>query len=274
VALGILVAPCLSLIVVPFAFTRRGRGEGTAARGPADGGADSEFTLSHGGGFAAAVLLIMLSEQTFLNAGPLLIHASSGAALAGYVFNILMIARAPIQLFQAVQTSLLPHLTKLRSDGTKEDDETFRASIRVTIRAVAGFAALVTLAMLLAGPELMHIAFGKKFDYPRSDLVIVSIGMGIYLAAGTLNQAALAQGQVRRAAACWVACGVAFVVWCLLPVMDEVRRVEVGYLGGAALLCALLYLIYRRPAPRSEDVVEPGSPRELEVQIASGDEAG
>jgi O-antigen/teichoic acid export membrane protein len=274
VALGILVAPCLSLIVVPFAFTRRSRAEVAAATGTAKDGGESEFTLAHGGGFAAAVLLIMLSEQTFLNAGPLLIHASSGAALAGFVFNILMIARAPIQLFQAVQTSLLPHLTKLRSDGTKEDDETFRASIRVTIRAVASFAALVTLAMLLAGPELMHIAFGKKFDYPRSDLVIVSIGMGIYLSAGTLNQAALAQGQVRRAAACWVACGVVFVVWCLLPVMEEVRRVEVGYLGGATLLCALLYVIYRRPAPRAEDLVEPGSPRELEVQIASGDEAG
>ena len=274
VALGILVAPCLSLIVVPFAFTRRSRAEAAAATGPAEDGGESEFTLAHGGGFAAAVLLIMLSEQTFLNAGPLLVHASSGAALAGFVFNILMIARAPIQLFQAVQTSLLPHLTKLQSAGSKEDDDTFSASIRVTIMAVAGFAALVTLAMLVAGPTLMHIAFGKKFDYPRSDLVIVSIGMGIYLSAGTLNQAALAQGQVRRAAACWVACGLAFVVWCLLPIGDEVRRVEVGYLGGAALLCGLLYLIYRRPAPRAEDVVEPGSPRELEVQIASGDEAG
>jgi O-antigen/teichoic acid export membrane protein len=274
VALGILVAPCLSLIVVPFAFTRRSRAVAAAAAAPADESGESEFTLAHGGGFAAAVLLIMLSEQTFLNAGPLLIHASSGAALAGFVFNILMIARAPIQLFQAVQTSLLPHLTKLQSDGSKEDEDTFSASIAVTIKAVAGFAAIVTLAMLLAGPALMHIAFGNKFDYPRGDLVIVSIGMGIYLSAGTLNQAALAQGQVRRAAACWVACGIAFVVWCLMPIMEEVRRVEVGYLGGATLLCALLYLIYRRPAPRDEDKVEPGSPRELEVQIASGDEAG
>jgi O-antigen/teichoic acid export membrane protein len=274
VALGILVAPCLSLVVVPFAFTRRARAEAAAAAGPAEDLAESEFTLSHGGGFAAAVLLIMLSEQTFLNAGPLLIHATSGAALAGFIFNILMIARAPIQLFQAVQTSLLPHLTKLQSGASAEDDDTFRASIRVTIIAVAGFAALVTLAMLVAGPKLMQIAFGDKFDYPRGDLVIVSIGMGIYLSAGTLNQAALAQGQVRRAAACWVVCGLAFVAWCLLPIMSETRRVEVGYLGGAALLCLLLYLIYRRPRPRAEDIVEPGSPHELEVQLASGDEAG
>jgi O-antigen/teichoic acid export membrane protein len=72
----------------------------------------SEFTLARGGRFAAAVFLIMLSEQTFLNAGPLLVNAPAGAAAAGYIFNVLMIARAPLQLFQAVSTSLLPHLTR------------------------------------------------------------------------------------------------------------------------------------------------------------------
>ena len=72
----------------------------------------------------------MLSEQTFLNAGPLLVKATAGAAAAGFIFNILMIARAPLQLFQAVSTSLLPHLTRLRAEG--EDDD-FRASVTVTI---------------------------------------------------------------------------------------------------------------------------------------------
>ena len=44
----------------------------------------------------------------------------------------------------------------------------------------------------LAGPELMQIAFGKKFTYDRLGLLIVTAGMGFYLASGTLNQAALA----------------------------------------------------------------------------------
>jgi O-antigen/teichoic acid export membrane protein len=185
-----------------------------------------------------------------------------------------MIARAPIQLFQAVQTSLLPHLTKLRSSGTAGDDETFRESVRVTILAIAGFAALIAAGMLLAGPTLMHIAFGRKFDYERLDLLIVTAGMGIYLSAATLNQAALAQGQARRAAACWLLCAAAFVAWCLAPVLSEVRRVEIGYLGGAALLCALLYWVYRAPKPRAEDIMAPGSPEELEARIAAADEAG
>ena len=82
---------------------------------------EPEFTLARGTGFAAAVLLVMLCEQTFLNAGPLLVKATDGrrggAALAGFAFNVLLIARAPLQLFQAVQTSILPHLTRLRAGG-------------------------------------------------------------------------------------------------------------------------------------------------------------
>ena len=54
---------------------------------------------------------------------------------------------------------------------------------------------------------------------------------------------------MRRAAVCWFSCALVFVAWCLVPVVDdEFLRVEIGYLGGAAVLCTLLYLIYRRPA--------------------------
>jgi O-antigen/teichoic acid export membrane protein len=288
VALGIVAAPTLSLMVVPFAFLRRFGGaattgaaagdapEGTPAErrpeGASAGDAPAEFTLASGGRFAAAVFLIMLSEQTFLNAGPLLVNASAGAAAAGYIFNVLMIARAPLQLFQAVSTSLLPHLTRLGSQGDEVD---FRASVRVTILAIAGFAGMVALAMLIAGPHLMQIAFGKKHSYERADLVVVSIGMGLYLSAATLNQAALAKGQVRRASMCWIGCAVLFVIWTLVPLVDnDFHRVEIGYLGAATALCALLYWLYRQPLTVREERVKPGSTEEMELQLASADEAG
>ena len=299
VALGIAAAPTLSLIVVPFAFLRRfgsrrrrpagvprelrARRPSTPERpsasprgspsGPPRAGAPTdEFTFARGGRFAAAVFLIMLSEQTFLNAGVLLTNATADAAAAGFVFNILMIARAPLQLFQAVQTSLLPHLTTL---GSRGDEKDFRASIRVTLVAIAGFAALVALAMLIAGPHIMQIAFGKNHTYDRADLVTVAVGMGLYLSAATLNQAALARGQVRRASFCWIGCAVAFVVWTVVPIVSsEVTRVVVGYLGAAALLCSLLYWLYSQPLLRREERVEPGSPEEVELQLASADEAG
>lgn len=285
VAMGIVAAPTLSLVVVPFAFFRRFGGQAAAGDGPegtpgesrpegaspADAPTD-EFTLARGGRFAAGVFLIMLSEQTFLNAGPLLVNATAGAATAGYVFNILMIARAPLQLFQAVQTSLLPHLTTLGSRGEEQD---FRASIRVTLLAIAGFAGLVALAMAIAGPHLMQIAFGKKHDYNRTDLVVVSIGMGLYLSAATLNQAALARGQVRRASFCWLGCAITFIVWMALPIVSsDVTRVVIGYLGAATLLCSLLYWLYRSPLEAKDVPVKPGSTEEMELQLASGDEAG
>ena len=139
VALGIAAAPIVSLAVVPWALgpaaARRSRAV-DGGRPTADG--DAEFTLAHGSGFAVAVLLIMLSEQTFLNAGPLLVKAtegSRGAALAGFTFNVLLIARAPLQLFQAVQTSILPHLTRLRASG---ETDPFRRSVNLTLMAIAG----------------------------------------------------------------------------------------------------------------------------------------
>ena len=286
VAMGIVAAPTLSLIVVPFAFLRRFGGTAAAGGGPegtpgerrpdgpspGDTAPTDEFTLARGGRFAGGVFLIMLSEQTFMNAGIILTNASAGAAAAGYIFNILMIARAPLQLFQAVQTSLLPHLTRLGSQGDEAD---FRDSIRVTILAIAGFSAIVALAMLVAGPHLMQIAFGNKHSYQRLGLVIVSIGMGLYLSAATLNQAALAKGQVRRASYCWMSCAVLFVIWVAVPIVpNEFHRVEFGYLGAAALLCSLLYWLYRQPLTTREARIKPGSTEEMELQLASADEAG
>ena len=76
--------PLLSLDGRP-ARLRGPRGARAARPGAAaHAGIRGPSSLSRqGGGFAAAVLLIMVSEQTLLNAGPLLVRASEGAAAAG-----------------------------------------------------------------------------------------------------------------------------------------------------------------------------------------------
>jgi len=254
VALGMVAAPFMSLMVVPAAL-RRGIGgpriddpdEGREldAAAQAEPAKEAEFTLAHGSGFAASVLLVMLAEQTFLNAGPLVVKATEGgSALAGFAFNVLLIARAPLQLFQAVQTSILPHLTSAQATG---EEDAFAHSVRVTLRAIAAFSAAVALALLALGPWIMDVLFGGNFDYGRGGLVLVAVGMGLYLAAATLNQAALARGRAQHAAACWVPSAAAFVVALLvLPVEDPIVRLEVAYAGSALLLCALLYGLYRR----------------------------
>ena len=248
VALGIAAAPFLSLAVVPWALSRTRPGPDAP---PAAADADAQFTLSQGTGFAAAVLAIMVAEQTFLNAGPLLVKATEGgaegAALAGFTFNVLLIARAPLQLFQAVQTSILPHLTRL---GARGESDPFRRSVNVTLAAIALFAALVALVMLAVGPSVMDLVFGGDFEYDRLGLVLISLGMGLYLAAATLNQALLARGQARAACGAWLAAAAGFVAFLVLAEFDDrVLQVETGYVGGALVLCGLLYALYRQAAP-------------------------
>jgi O-antigen/teichoic acid export membrane protein len=313
VAIGIVAAPSLSLLVVPLAFARQASrntqsqpavNPGTpgreaedvpgrhaedvpgsysdepatfdvdAAEGPGGGPeAAPEFSLSHGTGFAAAVLLIMFSEQTFLNAGPLIVRGVEGAAAAGFIFNVLMIARAPLQLFQAVSTSILPHLTSLHTSTEESSEDEFHSSIWLVLKAIAAFTGIVALTVLIAGPELMQIAFSNKFTYERIGLLLVTAGMGLYLSAVTINQACLAQGQVKRASVRWISCAVFFVGWNLLPIIsDTARRVEIGFALTAALLLALLVHIFRHPHVRVEDIPEAEDRAEPEVQLAAADE--
>jgi O-antigen/teichoic acid export membrane protein len=229
--------------------------------------------MAHGTGFAAAVLVIMFSEQAFLNAGPLIVRSLDGAAAAGFIFNVLMLARAPLQLFQAVSTSILPHLTGLHTSTEPDSEDEFHRSVRMVLLGIAAFTGVMALAILIAGPQLMQLAFSDKFSYDRAGLLLVATGTGLYLASVTVNQACVAQGQVRRAAARWIFCAALFVAWNFVPLVgDEFRRVEIGFTLAAGVLLGLLYLIYRRPHERAEDVPAPGSPEELELRLAAVDE--
>jgi O-antigen/teichoic acid export membrane protein len=272
VAIGITAAPALSLMVVPFAFARRAKQESKQPAPPPDED-QADFSLKKGGGFAAAVLVIMFSEQAFLNAGPLIVRGLQGAAAAGFIFNVLMIARAPLQLFQSVSTSILPHLTTLHANGTEESEHEFRQTVRMVLLGIAAFTAAAFVFMGLVGPKAMQIAFSNKFTYDRAGLLLVTIGMGLYLCSVTVNQACIAQGQVRRAAARWIACAALFIGWNFVPlVSEEFRRVEVGFVLAAGLLFSLLYYAYSHPHERAEDVPLPGSPEELEARLAAIDE--
>jgi O-antigen/teichoic acid export membrane protein len=270
VAIGIVAAPSLSLMVVPFAFLRRAKKAQERPHPKAD---QEEFTMREGGGFAAAVMVIMFSEQAFLNAGPLITRGLQGAAAAGFIFNVLMIARAPLQLFQAVSTSILPHLTSLQTSTDPDSEREFHRSVRGVLLGVAAFGVLAALAFLIAGPQMMQLAFSKKFEYDRPGLLIVTLGMGLYLGSVTLNQACVAQGQVRRAAARWLACAAFFILWNFLPIVgNEFRRVEIGFALTAGVLFAVLYLVYRYPHGRTEDIPREGSTEELELRLAAIDE--
>jgi O-antigen/teichoic acid export membrane protein len=244
VALGMAAAPFVSLVVVPAAFSRR-----EAASAPVGPRKPDELSLGRGGRFAVAVFAVMLAEQTLLNAAVLAVDVTAeDTAAAGFVFNVLLIARAPLQLFQAIQGSLLPHLAGLEATSGREE---FARAIRVTVLAIAGFAGTVAVGLLLVGPFAMDLLFedDRGFDYGRWGLALIAIGMGAHLIAGTLNQAALARDRAGLASAAWLLCAALFVGWMFAEVIeDPLLRTEVGYCGAAGLLCLLLVAVYRRPA--------------------------
>jgi len=243
VAMGIAAAPFVSLVVVPAAFARQRRAPEPVG---GDGGPDDDaMTMRGGTGFALSVSGIQLAEQALLNAAVLTVDATSADhALAGIVFNVLLITRAPLQLFQAIQTSLLPHLAGLEATrGTVA----FGRAIKRTVLAIAGFSGAVALGLLAVGPFAMRQLFGQVYPYNRFGLALIAIGMGLHLCSGALNQAALARGQAAAAAATWLGAAAIFVVWMVLPVIgDQMLRVEVGYTAAAGLLAVGLTALYRR----------------------------
>jgi O-antigen/teichoic acid export membrane protein len=274
-AIGITAAPLLSLVVVPWALGGQVRRFSESRAEPSSETAEADFTLARGIGFASAVLVIMFSEQAILNSSVLIVKVQSDdPALPGLVFALLMIARAPLQLFQAVSTTLLPHLTRLvvreREDAHAGD---FGQSVRLTVLACLSFGVLSVVGVLAVGPPVMRLVFGNDFDYDRLGLAVVAAGMGLYLSATTLNQAVLAQGRARLAASSWAASATFFVVFVLAANMEQLREIEVAFIATAGLLVSLLYLIYRRPIGRSEEPLRPGSGEELEARLAVADEA-
>ena len=251
VALGIAAAPIVSLVVVPLFFAQRADPPpSVAAVRETEGG----LTLRGGAGFASAVFAVMVAEQTLINAAVLTVEGTSrDAALAGVVFSVLLISRAPLQLFQAVQGSLLPHLTGL--EATAGGDE-FQRAIRVTVVAIAGFALAIAAGLFVAGPPVVRALFDIGRDLDGGGLALVGLGMGFHLIAGTLNQAALARGQAHAAAVAWLLSAAAFVAWMLSPVIDDqLLRMEVGYCAATALLSLPLAALYRRGGGRAPGLI-------------------
>jgi O-antigen/teichoic acid export membrane protein len=293
VALGMAVAPFASLTVIPFAFRRvsgaSAGGAGAGLSGPASASASvataaveradvalasgpaaesvepasQDLSVRQGSRFAVAVVAIMASEQTLMNAGVLIVALGKGGGditngLAGFVFNVLLIVRAPLQLFQALQTSILPHLTSMEASGS---DAEFRKAIRITVLVIGAFAGLVAVGLLAIGPFVMshvlqsHAHGAQHFSYDRFGLACVGIGMGLHLGAGTLNQALLARGRAARAAFSWLCAAAVFVLFVAFDVLgtsrgDKVWGVEVGYLLATAVLAALLGFAYRGRSAR------------------------
>ena len=130
IAVGIAAAPFVSLVVVPAAFASRAAREDRAApasdaalEGPAAEGIEeavSDLSIRRGSGFAISVVgdparrADAAERRRADDRGD---EPGSSSPLPGIVFNVMLITRAPLQLFQAIQTSLLPAPRRPRGDA-------------------------------------------------------------------------------------------------------------------------------------------------------------
>lgn len=258
IAFGILLAPLMSLAVVPlvaFGHTRRRASDlsvdliGEEPESPVAVGT----SLGRGSAFVGSAFLVMLSEQALLNAGVLIVAAGLDVAAAGLLFNIMLIARAPQVLFGSVTTSLLPSLSRHWVGRDGDGGTGFRGEVAGTVKAVALFDLALIALVAAVGPDLMTLTFGADHSYGRAGLIIVAAGLGFHLIALTLTQAQLARDRAPGAAACWIACALGFVIFAALPLLAAVRQAEVGYAVAAAVLSLLLYWQYSRRAGWADD---------------------
>ena len=158
VALGMAAAPLLSLVVVPWALAARAapappRCRRAATRRALEPPAARRFSARARHGVRASRCSRSCSASRPSSTRAVLLAADGGRRTPpwpGFVFNVLLIARAPLQLFQAIQTSILPHLTRLAVTG---EADPFRRSVQTTLRAIAVFASGVALAFLAFGPR-------------------------------------------------------------------------------------------------------------------------
>ena len=80
----------------------------------------------------------------------------------------------------------------------------------------------------------MSILFDDNATYGRLGLAAVAIGMGAHLAAGTLNQAALARDHAGAAAAAWLVSAVASSLDAARGRRRRLSGPRSGYLGAAS----------------------------------------
>ena len=176
------------------------------------------------------------------------------AAVAGFVFNVLLIARAPLQLFQAIQGSLLPHLAGLEA---REGRAEFARAIRVTVLAIAGFAGAVALGLLIVGPFAMDVLFDDALHLRALGARARGARHGLppRPPARSTRRRWPATARARRRRAGCSARSRSSVWMVSAGRRDELLRAEVGYFGAAVLLCALLAVVYRAtsssPGPRT-----------------------
>lgn len=151
-----------------------------------------------------------------------------GSFVAGVV-----LARIPLFLFGAVQSTLLPRLS---AHSHKGEYRQLNKSIILTSALVAAIGILCTLGIFTLGPWALSVFFGHQFILTRLTMSILAGTISIYMLAMVAAQGLIALKRAAFSAIGWVIGSLVFVIF-LFTNFPLLARIEIAYLAGTA--CSL-----------------------------------
>jgi O-antigen/teichoic acid export membrane protein len=221
----------------------RCRGEIAALR---EGSAGDRFDLRSALRFAGPASVIAGSDQLLVNGAPLLVIAGGGndaTKTAAVVFAATMLVRVPVFLFSGVAGSILPNLARLNA---ADDHRRFTNTVTRVCVVFAGATIAIVAGAAAFGPAAMRLLYGPAYTAPATDLALLGLGAGCYLASATISQALLALARATTGAVVWAFSAAVFVGVQSSAPGDELHRVSLGIAIGMAVNAVLLGVVFAR----------------------------
>jgi O-antigen/teichoic acid export membrane protein len=206
-------------------------------------------------GALAMVLVGQVLSTAVIGAGPVaaaLLAGPDEAVVAGVLIGVLLVARAPLLGFYAVQATLLPRLARLVAVA---DLAGLRRQLTRSTGAVAAIGVVCTVGALAAGPPAIRLVLGPGFHTTAAITALLVAATFVYIAAAVTAQSLLAVRGHLWSALAWVGGAGTYALLLARPA-ELPWRVGVAFLGSGLVALALaavpLVLVVRRPAGRGQ----------------------
>lgn len=201
----------------------------------------------------AATIAAALSMQLLLNSAVVVagvVATGDEVELAGVLLAVVVVARAPVFVFQSLQGAYVGAVARL---AHARDAGLGRLLRRLA--ALVGVTAAATLAVgAVAGPALLSTLFGPGYDVDRTTAAVAALGVACYLVASVTNDIAVALGEHRRLVPAWVG-GVLVATLAAALVPDLALRTTVPLVAGSVTATAVLAPAVLARLPRTPVVV-------------------
>ncbi|MFJ8470665.1 hypothetical protein [Kitasatospora sp. NPDC094011] len=250
----------LILFVSPLAASLIGLRDTLADRTPGPEVSWKQLTS----GLGLLIASVMLS-QLVVNATVVCVrllspkHSEASDALVFAIGQAVVMARAPLFAYSALQASMVSALSGAAAAGNHAE---FRKVLTRTTAIVAAMCIGGGLPVIVLGAKLNPLLFNAKDVLGPLDFLWLVLGTLCYVLATVFGQALMSSAQHRRQLVGWTAGSVALVAVALAP-GDIGLRAELAYLAGSLVSAVLmLWSLYRafpsRPAvPTDRPAAEP-----------------